>query len=105
MIVSAIAVLHHLQGKYRLLIVCLCGLTAVLGLHGSASGQGQGQGAATAVGNKAAGNKATAPVYAKVVPGHVLQFPRDHGSHPDFRTEWWYVTGWLTLPEIGRAHV
>ncbi len=22
-----------------------------------------------------------------------LQFPRDHGAHPGFRTEWWYVTG------------
>ena len=22
-------------------------------------------------------------------------FPRDHGAHPDFRTEWWYVTGSL----------
>jgi len=20
-------------------------------------------------------------------------FPQDHGSHPDFKTEWWYVTG------------
>jgi len=20
-------------------------------------------------------------------------FPRDHGSHPEYRTEWWYVTG------------
>jgi len=20
-------------------------------------------------------------------------FPRDHGSHPEFRTEWWYFTG------------
>jgi predicted secreted hydrolase len=26
-----------------------------------------------------------------------LQFPRDHGAHPLFRTEWWYVTGWLDL--------
>jgi len=26
-------------------------------------------------------------------------FPRDHGSHPDFRTEWWYFTGNLTSPE------
>jgi predicted secreted hydrolase len=34
--------------------------------------------------------------YPAVVPGHVLEFPRDHGSHPDFRTEWWYATGWLT---------
>jgi predicted secreted hydrolase len=22
-------------------------------------------------------------------------FPRDHGNHPDFKTEWWYVTGHL----------
>ncbi|MEY4673773.1 MAG: hypothetical protein RL148_1557 [Planctomycetota bacterium] len=22
-----------------------------------------------------------------------LSFPRDHGAHPDFRTEWWYWTG------------
>jgi predicted secreted hydrolase len=22
-----------------------------------------------------------------------LAFPRDHGAHPDLRTEWWYVTG------------
>jgi len=22
-----------------------------------------------------------------------LVFPRDHGSHPDLRTEWWYITG------------
>lgn len=22
-----------------------------------------------------------------------FQFPRDHGPHPDFRTEWWYFTG------------
>ena len=24
-----------------------------------------------------------------------MQFPRDEGSHPDFRLEWWYITGWL----------
>ena len=33
-----------------------------------------------------------------VVPGKKLQFPRDHGAHPDFRTEWWYLTGWLDWP-------
>lgn len=27
--------------------------------------------------------------------GRVFVFPRDHGSHPEFRTEWWYVTGHL----------
>lgn len=25
----------------------------------------------------------------------VLEFPRDHGAHPDFRIEWWYVTAAL----------
>lgn len=40
---------------------------------------------------------AAAPVrYAPVRPGVALAFPRDHGAHPDFRTEWWYATGWLT---------
>jgi predicted secreted hydrolase len=33
--------------------------------------------------------------YPPVVPGATLEFPRDEGSHPDFRLEWWYVTGWL----------
>lgn len=36
------------------------------------------------------------PDFAPVVPGQALAFPRDYGAHPDFRTEWWYVTGWLT---------
>ena len=33
--------------------------------------------------------------YPTVKPGIALSFPADHGAHPDFRTEWWYVTGWL----------
>ena len=33
--------------------------------------------------------------FAPVVPGYALRLPRDEGSHPGFRTEWWYVTGWL----------
>jgi predicted secreted hydrolase len=33
--------------------------------------------------------------YPQVVPGYRFSFPRDHGAHPDFRIEWWYVTGWL----------
>jgi len=33
--------------------------------------------------------------YPAVVPGVELQFPRDEGAHPQFRIEWWYVTGWV----------
>ncbi len=35
------------------------------------------------------------PPYPAVTPGTTLVFPRDHGAHPEFRTEWWYITGWL----------
>ena len=35
------------------------------------------------------------PDYPPVVPGRVLAFPQDFGAHPDYRTEWWYITGWL----------
>jgi predicted secreted hydrolase len=28
-------------------------------------------------------------------PGRVFQFPRDHGSHPEYKTEWWYYVGHL----------
>ena len=36
----------------------------------------------------------TAPSYPGVRP-RPLVFPRDFGAHPDYRTEWWYLTGWL----------
>ena len=34
-----------------------------------------------------------------VLPGRTLTFPADHGAHPGFCTEWWYATGWLSLPD------
>ncbi|WP_129640989.1 lipocalin-like domain-containing protein [Peristeroidobacter agariperforans] len=34
-------------------------------------------------------------VYPDVTPGYQMEFPRDEGSHPLFKTEWWYVTGWV----------
>jgi predicted secreted hydrolase len=33
--------------------------------------------------------------YPEVTPNPRFVFPRDHGAHPEFRVEWWYVTGWL----------
>jgi len=38
---------------------------------------------------------AAPPVYPAVTPGAALSFPADHGAHPGYRTEWWYLTGWL----------
>ena len=36
---------------------------------------------------------ATTVTYPAVKPGRSFVFPADHGAHPDYRTEWWYVTG------------
>jgi len=62
--------------------------------------------AAAAVAASAAGPASPAPAraageaaYAAVTAGRPLVFPADFGSHPDFRTEWWYVTGWLTTEQ------
>ena len=30
---------------------------------------------------------------ANALPAKAMQFPRDWGAHPEFRTEWWYITG------------
>jgi predicted secreted hydrolase len=37
------------------------------------------------------------------LPGYEFVFPRDHGSHPDYRTEWWYYTGHLRT-ESGKRY-
>jgi len=33
--------------------------------------------------------------FALPQPGREFSFPRDHGSHGDFKIEWWYITGHL----------
>ncbi|MEO5699704.1 MAG: carotenoid 1,2-hydratase [Casimicrobiaceae bacterium] len=38
-----------------------------------------------------------AAAYPAVAP-RALRFPEDFGAHPRFRTEWWYMTGWLEYP-------
>src|SRR5260370_3201107 len=34
--------------------------------------------------------------FTPVTPGSTFSFPADHGPHPDFRIEWWYLTANLT---------
>ena len=31
--------------------------------------------------------------FAKALTPRAFSFPRDHGPHPEFRNEWWYITG------------
>ena len=53
---------------------------ALLGLGAHARAQGL------------AGLSENAADFAQVRPGKVFSFPADHGPHPEFRIEWWYVT-------------
>lgn len=50
-----------------------------------------------------AGLGTTAEGFAVPDPEYRFQFPKDHGPHPDFRIEWWYVTATLT-GEDGRDY-
>ncbi len=36
--------------------------------------------------------------FARALTPREFVFPRDHGPHPEFRNEWWYVTGNLDGP-------
>jgi predicted secreted hydrolase len=41
-----------------------------------------------------------APVgFARAEAPRAFTFPGDHGPHPEFRNEWWYLTGNLLTPE------
>jgi len=33
--------------------------------------------------------------FIPALPGYEFSFPRDHGSHDEYKTEWWYYTGHL----------
>lgn len=54
---------------------------------------------------------------AQVTPDYLIQFPRDHASHPQFAIEWWYITAnlkdnlgqdyglqWTLFRFLGQAH-
>ncbi|MFV1531136.1 MULTISPECIES: lipocalin-like domain-containing protein [unclassified Phaeobacter] len=65
-----------------------CGLVAVLVLVIRLAGPATAQGYA-GLGTEVDG-------FAVPARGTQLIFPRDHGAHPEFRIEWWYLTANLT---------
>jgi predicted secreted hydrolase len=60
---------------------------------------------------RAGANKTAAPTtqnaasFRAALPGYKYSFPRDHGSHPEFATEWWYFTGHLKSAQSGSTPV
>jgi len=73
-----------LSGKPKISRRAFTGGLALAGLIRHARGQGF------------AGLSENGDGFAQVVPGKHFDFPADHGPHPDFRIEWWYVTANLT---------
>src|SRR5215217_7827793 len=65
-------------------------------LFGSAVALGLGGKAALAQGFAGLGQDVEG--YSPVLPGKKFAFPADHGPHPDFRIEWWYLTANLQDP-------
>ncbi len=61
---------------FRRRLLCVCVSLGVIGLNPAAAVAPSGQ-------------------FRTAMPGYHFQFPKDHGSHPAFRTEWWYYTGHL----------
>ncbi|MGA9369246.1 MAG: lipocalin-like domain-containing protein [Steroidobacteraceae bacterium] len=37
--------------------------------------------------------RAQQPAFAQALAPEPIEFPRDQGPHPDYRQEWWYLTG------------
>ena len=37
----------------------------------------------------------TVAAWRMALPGHEYRFPRDHYAHPEYKVEWWYITGFV----------
>src|ERR1700712_2902337 len=70
-----------MSDRFRMSRRAFAGAIALLGF-GRAAARAQGF----------AGLGMDAEGFAAVVPGRGFSFPADHGPHPEFRIEWWYVT-------------
>jgi predicted secreted hydrolase len=46
----------------------------------------------------------TKPIWRQADPDYAWSFPRDHWTHPDYRTEWWYLTGHLHTDDPAPRH-
>ncbi len=51
---------------------------------------------------ESADSAAEAAGWKLALPGWRYEFPRDHGAHRDFKTEWWYFTGNVRDSRSGR---
>jgi predicted secreted hydrolase len=82
--------------KILFFVVCSLFLASCAGLGGAGSAEPRAR--LSAVQAASGSNRAG---FAQVTAPRPFVFPRDHGSHPEYATEWWYYTGNLDA-EDGR---
>jgi predicted secreted hydrolase len=75
-------------------LLALCGST-----HARDDGHLDTPGLFNLLGAGGRGAAADGGGYAQALAPRNFVFPRDHGAHPDFRSEWWYFTGNLATPD------
>ncbi|MGI9327783.1 MAG: lipocalin-like domain-containing protein [Pseudomonadales bacterium] len=79
----------------RLSLLCALALIAVFGCSGPETVDSQSEKAPPGGGVRlqaVLGDAQIAADFARASPEVRLQFPQDHGPHPQFRSEWWYLT-------------
>lgn len=82
---------RRLSPGRSLLLILVLGTAALIATV--ALLEGQGSGAVRTSLAVAEALSADTSGFARAVEARALEFPDDHGPHPDYRTEWWYWTG------------
>jgi len=77
-------------------VAAVFGLLLVLSCRGEGGGEGAGPNADLDVVAILGGEPEEG--FRRALEPRAFSFPQDHGPHPSFRTEWWYVTGNLEGP-------
>ena len=82
------------RGPVTLVLVLLT--TALLSATGCDRSNGAVTNESVAVASAMSGDTTG---YARAAKPRSFSFPADHGPHPGFKTEWWYLTGNLDTPQ------
>ncbi len=84
------------RGLGFLSVIGLAGAFVVLVFHLARPGEEQEARTSLAVSEVLGGGEGSG--FAQVLEPRPFLFPQDHGPHPEYRAEWWYITGNLEGP-------
>jgi predicted secreted hydrolase len=89
---------------YATILATLVVVAALAAACGPSDGElARGRGGGLSVGEALGGDGAADEGFRKALEVRDFEFPRDHGPHEGFRTEWWYFTGNLS-DDAGRPY-